>query len=316
MRDRKELHSNCLQSPDDPDATYRKKHGKSHKGQVASITETAHPDNELNLIVDVSVQPNNIDDSKILGERLDEIKEKLPELDELHFDGGYGSEDNDRKMKDKNIVPIQTAVRGRKAKISNGWEIEKDEEDNYYVTCPNQQTVKAEPTRTRFKACFKSSVCSTCAYRDKCPTIAQKHCYCYYFTEEDFWVKQRHKNICDLPLDKRKIRPNVEASVCEFIRKMNNHKLKVRGAFKATLFVLSSAIAINFGRIYRYSKNISGNLGDNNPFISAIYVFIKIFQAIINKIQYIVLQNPKFGCLCFIERRSIRNVSLAQNLGF
>lgn len=310
IRDSKELRSNCLQSPDDPDATYRKKQGKSHKGQVASITETAHPDNELNLIVDVSVQPNNKDDSKILVERLDKIEEKLPDIDELHFDGGYGSEDNDRKMKDKNIVPIQTAVRGRKADISNSWEIEKDEYDNYYVTCPNHQTVKAEPTRTRFKACFKSSVCNTCAYREKCPTIAQKHCYCYYFTEEDFFVKQRHKNICDLPLDKRKIRPNVEASVCEFTHKMNNHKLKVRGAFKATLFAFSVAITINFGRIYRYSKNINGNLGNNNPFISAIYVFIKIFQAIINKIQHMLPQNPKFGYLGLFERRSTKNILL------
>ena len=33
----------------------------------------------------------NVDDSKILGERLDEIEEKLPDIDELHFDGGYGS---------------------------------------------------------------------------------------------------------------------------------------------------------------------------------------------------------------------------------
>jgi len=313
MRDSKELRSNCLQSPDDPDATYRSKNGKSHKGQVASITETAHPDNELNLIVDVSVQPNNKDDSKILGERLDEIEEKLPDLDELHFDGGYGSEDNDKKMKENEIVPIQTAIRGRKAKLPINWHIGKDEEGNYYVTCPNQQTVKAEPTKIRFKACYAISICSTCTYRDKCPTIAQKHCYCYYFTKEDFLSKQRHKNICNLPLDKRKIRPNVEASVCEFTRKMNNHKLKVRGAFKAALFVFSAAIAINFGRIYRYSKNISRNSGDNNPFISAIFVFTKIFQAILNKFQLILLNNQKFGCFCIFERRSIKNILLAHN---
>ena len=240
----------------------------------------------------------------------------VPDLDELHFDGADGSDNNERKMRDKKIVGVQAAVRGRKANISDSWEIEKGEEDNYYVTCPNQQTVKAEATKTRFKACFKSSICSACAYREKCPTIVQKHCYCYYFTEEDFLSKKRHKNICDLPLDKRKIRPNVEASVCEFTRKMNNHKLKVRGAFKAALFVFSSAIAINFGRIYRYSKNVSINSGDNKPFISAIYIFIKIFQAIINKIQHIFPQNSKFGYSCLFERRSIKNISLAHNWGF
>ena len=88
-------------------------------------------------------------------------------------------------MKEKEIVPIQTAIRGRKAKLPTSWHIEKDEEGNYYVTCPNQQAVKAEPTKTRFKACYDSAICSACASS----AVAQKHCYCYYFTEEDFLSK-------------------------------------------------------------------------------------------------------------------------------
>ena len=41
-----QLHSGCLQSPDDVDATYRdKKNGNTSKGQAINVTETAHPDN-------------------------------------------------------------------------------------------------------------------------------------------------------------------------------------------------------------------------------------------------------------------------------
>ena len=35
-------------------------------------------------------------------------------------------------------------------------------------------------------------------------------------------------------------------------QKTNDHRLKVRGIFKAHLFLVSAAIGINFGRIYRY----------------------------------------------------------------
>ena len=90
-----DLSSGMLQSPDDIDATYRKKRDQESKGQVLNITETANPDNAMNLLTDVTVESNNVDDSKILNKRIDGIKEKTPDLEELHTDGGYGSEDND-----------------------------------------------------------------------------------------------------------------------------------------------------------------------------------------------------------------------------
>lgn len=79
-----QLTSDSVQSPDDLDATYRKKSGKESQGQSVSITETAHPDNELNLITDVAIAPNNTDDSTILNSRLDAIKEKTPDIHQLH----------------------------------------------------------------------------------------------------------------------------------------------------------------------------------------------------------------------------------------
>jgi hypothetical protein len=42
-----ELHSRSLQSPDDEDATYRKKRGVSYRGQILTATETCNPENEL-----------------------------------------------------------------------------------------------------------------------------------------------------------------------------------------------------------------------------------------------------------------------------
>lgn len=108
VKSRNELYSGCLQSPDDLDATYRNKNGKKSKRRVINVVETAHPDNPVNLITDVVVAPNNIDDSKILTERIDHLKEKSPDLDELHMDAGYGSSANDHKFNEHNISPVQS----------------------------------------------------------------------------------------------------------------------------------------------------------------------------------------------------------------
>jgi hypothetical protein len=106
-----------LQSPDDQDATYRKKKEQQSKGYTINGTETANPDNPIQLLTDIAVNPNNVDDSVILNERIDGIKEKAPELNELHTDGGYGSEGNDKKLAESEIMQITTAVRERESEI-------------------------------------------------------------------------------------------------------------------------------------------------------------------------------------------------------
>lgn len=63
---------------------------------------------------------------------------------------------------------------------------------------------------------------------------------------------KRNRNINNIPKERQKIRPNVEALMKEFKTKTQAGKLKVRGLFKTSLFAYNMGIAINFGRIYRY----------------------------------------------------------------
>jgi hypothetical protein len=115
--DAKELGSGILQSPDDLEATYRQKKGEKFQGLVLFANETCHPDNTTQLITAIVVSPNNVDDSVIYREQLDDLHARTPDLSEQHFDGGFGSEENDLRMKELGIVPIQTAIRGVKAAL-------------------------------------------------------------------------------------------------------------------------------------------------------------------------------------------------------
>ena len=245
-----ELTSSMMQSPDDIEATYRKKHGKEFYGQTVNIVETCNPDNQLNLLTDISVHSNNIDDSKELNERIDIVKEKTPDLEELHFDGAFPSEDNDKKFEEHTITPVQTAIRGRQA---SGVEIkiEKISEYKYLISCPNQ-TVDSQLTKERFKAEFNRSICSTCALASVCQLKTKKKSKVYYFTPAEYLKRKRLESIEKIPKERRSLRTNIEATVSEFTRKMNNRKLKVRGLFKAQVFAYSVGIGVNFGRINRY----------------------------------------------------------------
>lgn len=246
-----ELHSSCLQSPDDFDATYRQKYEEEYRGQSINITETASQDNPLNLLTDVAVNPNNVDDGNVLNERIDIIIEKTPDLIEIHTDGAYGNTDNDLKFEEAGITHVQTAVRGRQCEVEI--EIKQITEGKYQVNCPFQ-SVESQPTRTRYKALFDNTICQGCQFIDKCPAVVGKSNRTYYFTYEDYLRNKRIRNILNIPNQRWKIRPNVEATVQEFSCKLTNGKLKYRGAFKAELFAYSVAIAINFGRIFRYKS--------------------------------------------------------------
>jgi len=126
-------------------------------------------------------------------------------------------------------------------------------EDQYSVSCPNQ-SVKAELGRKRFKAEFDLRICSSCVFASACQLQKKKSARVYYFTAAEYLKKKRLVNIQKIPKERRSLRTNVEATVSEFTRKMNNRKLKVRGRFKATIFAFAVGISVNFGRIYRYLK--------------------------------------------------------------
>ncbi len=246
----KELNGSTLQSPDDIDATYRKKRNHHYKGQSVNVTETADPDNKFNLITDVAVFSNDTDDSKILNERLEPITEKTPDLEELHTDGAYGSEDNDKKMEELEITHIQTAVRGRKAEVS--MEIEEVSKEQYTVKCPHQ-SVGSQKTKKRHKACFDVEICKQCSLSSSCPAKEQSDKRTYYFDRSDYLLGKRNRNIRELPPGRRKLRPNVEATVKEFTKPFNHKgKLRVRGLFKTMVYAHAMAISINFGRVWRY----------------------------------------------------------------
>ena len=261
-----ELTSSMLQSPDDPDATYRQKRGEHHKGFTINGTETANPENPVQLITDISVNPNNVDDSQILNERADKIKGKTPELNEMHTDGGYGSEDHDKKFEKLEINQITTAVRGRESEVEKKIEQISTAPDVYTVECPFQK-VQSTPTKKRHKVCFAMDTCRQCPLHEKCRIFKNKGRY--YFAHEDYLQNRRNRNIINIPEERRKIRPNVEALMNEFKVRTPGGKLKVRGLFKATLFALNSGIAINFGRIYRYivQKGLTDGIDPSTPAI-------------------------------------------------
>jgi hypothetical protein len=251
-RPSKELHAGCVQSPDDLEATYRNKNGKKSKGQTIQVTETAHPENKLNLLTDIHVTPNNIDDSRVINGRIDHLKEKTPDLDEHHIDGAYGSADNDKKYEKHHINPVQSGIRGTRAEVNI--KIDHSGEQNYQVCCPYQEAVVRKKWE-HYIALFDETKCLNCSELDKCPVKSTSQGRAFNFKPKDYLRYKRFRARGKLPPERKSLRNNVEATIHEFACRMPGGKLKVRGHFKTSLFAYAVGISSNFGRIFRYLTN-------------------------------------------------------------
>jgi len=258
VRPSKELHSGILMSPDDDEATYRYKRTEKSKGYVAHLSETANPENSVNLITDICVYPNNIGDAEILENRLPIMIQRTPELGEYFIDGQYGSYEVDKIADDHQIVLYQKTSRGRKSKV--GVSVYRDEELNLKVSCAGGQVVDAEKQegRKNYRAYFNLNHCVTCPLQDVCNmkrTRGEKEekRKVYYFTEKKIKAQKRLANIEKLDKNgkKRFTRANVEATVKENKRGMKNNKVRVRRRISVSLHMIFTAMAINLTRLHK-----------------------------------------------------------------
>jgi hypothetical protein len=255
-----EMSSDSLQSVDDLEATYRTKGKKGYKGYVANITETCDPENQFQLITKVQVAPNKVDDTTLLEEALPGLKERT-NIKTLYTDGGYGSPEIDNKLQEEKIEQIQTGIRGRipdenKLNLSN-FEIKQAESGKpTKITCPQGQTVTIQSSSQKkgYVAHFDASICSQCPLSGQCPAQRGKRRDAMHlrFSQSQMNVSQRRRKNMICRKDAHNLRAAVESTVRQVKHSFANSKLPVRGLFRVSCMIFSSAMACNLRRIHKY----------------------------------------------------------------
>lgn len=258
-----EMSSDSLQSVDDLEATYRTKGKNGYKGYVANITETCDPENQFQLITKVQVTPNKVDDTTLLEEALPGLKERT-KIKTLYTDGGYGSPVMDKKLQDEKIEQIQTGIRGRipdenKLNLSD-FEIKQAESGKpIKITCPQGQTVSIQTSSQKkgYVAHFDASICSQCPLAEKCPAQKGKRDDAMHlrFSESQMHVSRRRRKNMTWKKEAYNLRAAVESTVRQVKHSFANSKLPVRGLFRVSCMIFSSAMACNLRRIHKFKTD-------------------------------------------------------------
>ena len=94
LKDKHKVSSDSLQSPDDPDATYRDKNGQKVSGYVTNITETVEED-KPSIITSVQTEPVTFADCHFLEDAVHNTERVTGQLvKNVYADGAYQSPDN------------------------------------------------------------------------------------------------------------------------------------------------------------------------------------------------------------------------------
>ena len=175
-KENKEISSTSLQTPYDPESTYRYKY-KGNKGYVVDVEEAVNDGNPM--ITDWSTNQNVKSDAEIMKEHLESMEDKEPDEETKTVeitDGAYYSNELNELAKTKNVELHPTELVGKKVESGNLTEFKIDEESHEVLECPNG----CEPVENSYKentkiisAKFDKSKCETCLFKDKC--IAYKN---------------------------------------------------------------------------------------------------------------------------------------------
>jgi hypothetical protein len=246
-----ELTSSCMQSPYDPDATYRKKGNQARQGYSVSIAETCDPDNELQLITDVITEENNVDDSTILEDNFETIVGE--DTEELIADGAYANKNVQDRLSESKKTIVTTAIRGRKPDSDKVRSTDFEIENNRIVQCPyGKIPISQEFENGKIIARYSHESCESCSMKCIIRKNKRKPHVLEISKERLRMDMQREKYNDGDYLIKCALRPAVEGTMFQMKLHLRNGKSRYRGKIKVRCSSIMRSIAINFKRVHAY----------------------------------------------------------------
>lgn len=278
----KEIPSDSLQNPSDPDAGYDNHKGSGYQAQIMETFQVEKPDDKKtpDLITHVEVEPAHVHDSHALLPAIDATTERGCQPEELACDSLYGSDDNVQKAALKEVEVI-SPVQG---KHLNGdftlADFETEPSTNFVTRCP-EGAVPLDTYRTRknkLRAKFAKSTCSSCPRRDKCPVKPGSKAFYLHYNDKKLRLAQRRAHVQTNEFkDRYRWRAGVEATMSHLKADVGVAQLRVRGLASVRFVVMLKALGLN---ILRCAKALC------LPFLHRILGLRRFLYSVLNQITF------------------------------
>jgi hypothetical protein len=258
VRLKKEVSSQVMQNPSDPEATYD---GHKGVGYQAQIAETCSPDNEVQLITAVDVEPAHAHDQNAVVPMLTQLRQQdlLPET--LFSDTHYGRDENVQAALAMG-VDLQSPVGGTAPQNPQDLTVDDfviEEATELVERCPAghvpcSSTHDAQTGTT--VTVMPHQACEHCDFRSQCPVTRRRRGYVLCHTaKQRRSAARRAEQATDEFRQGYRIRAGIESVNSGLKRRTGMGRLRTRGLRRMRMGVLLRCAGWNVLQAVRAMKS-------------------------------------------------------------
>ena len=255
IKPNKEVPSDSLQNPSDPDAGYC---GHKGKGFQVQVMETYSADkSQLNLITHVKVEAAHKSDANALLPAIADATRRELAPTELLADSLYGSDDNMEKAKELGVAVISPAMGSAPDGLSLADFSFRDADE--ISACPQgQKPLRIKTGKNGGKIVFfDKATCDNCLHQSECPVKRVKRSATLSYDAKSLRLaRRRAKEKTQAFREIYRFRAGVEGTMSELDRITNIKHLRVRGMPQVRLAAVLKATGLNILRATAFRNRL------------------------------------------------------------
>lgn len=274
IKEPKQIRSDSLQNPSDPDATYSGHKGKGYSAQLMEsyTTERSEEKPTPNLITYAEVEPAHVSDVHATLPAITATQEAGLGAQVVLADTLYGSDRNVLAAKASGVELVTPVAGGNENALGLpplGLDAFTLDEHGVVVCCPQGKaplstTTKGEETI----ACFAAGTCCSCPLLLRCPVRWGEHGYTVRVSDKKVRLDTRraHQQTPEFR-DCYRYRAGIEAGISHFKQLTGARRLRYRGLRMMRYAIKLKAAGINLLRAAAaYAARLAKGLGHGGEF--------------------------------------------------
>jgi hypothetical protein len=249
----KQIGSDSLQNPSDPDAAYSSKKGQGYQVQVmetySTTADAKQKAQQLDLITYVKVEKASKSDTKALIPAIDDTQKRELAPRQVTGDALYGSDGNFQQAKQKSVSLVAPTL-GAEFSAKMGLSAFVFAQNSKTLSCPaGHAPLMNKKKKIRFTAGFCADTCAQCPMVDSCPVRPGKHYYYLHYEQKAARVaRRRRKEQSTSFIEKYRWRAGVEATMSQYDRRTGVKHQRYRGEEKIRFAAVLKAAGLNILR--------------------------------------------------------------------
>lgn len=273
----KDVSSDSLQNPSDPDAGYC---GHKGKGYQVQVMETWSPDkSQPNLITHVKVEAAHESDANALLPAIEDAEKRELAPTQLLADSLYGSDENVEKAKELGIEVVSPTM-GTQSNPTSLADFVFSESDEI-IACPRGQTPQKTKTgKNGGKVVyFDKAICDNCPRQSDCQVKREKQYSTISYDAKSLRLSRRRaKEKTEAFREIYRFRSGVEGTMSDLDRMTGIKHLRVRQMPQVRLAATLKAAGLNVLRATAFKNRLrrqgKGNKGPN-PSLNGLFGHVK-----------------------------------------